>query len=378
MAVVKSKNSLITYIFGFGRNDLITSNKKYADEFFYGYFHFKNNLKNIEYIEFKNEINKNIISSLLIFLSKVLRKISKLSFFIENICTYKNFKILLKTKHIVITNDRMGLSLLPFLIIFKILKTNKSSVIVMGLLAKETKNLFSHFIQRVILNLFFFTANNFIFLSKSEWQQANMSYKNFKEKFYFVPFCIDTGFWNKKNSNKPKNNIIFIGNDGRREFELVKKIAEELKEYNFIFVTSEIKKEEIKSSNIHLYQGSWNKQILSDHELKDIYSEAILSIIPIRNSYQPSGQSVALQSMSMNVPVMITDTVGFWDKEAFTDKNNIYFIKKNTLNLWVESIRSAISDKDELKKVSVNGNKAVKEIYNSENFYKSLKNIILK
>ena len=45
MAVVKSKNSLITYIFGFGRNDLITSNKKYADEFFYGYFHFKNNLR---------------------------------------------------------------------------------------------------------------------------------------------------------------------------------------------------------------------------------------------------------------------------------------------------------------------------------------------
>jgi len=82
--------------------------------------------------------------------------------------------------------------------------------------------------------------------------------------------------------------------------------------------------------------------------------------------------------MSMNVPVMITDTVGFWDKEVFTDKNNIYFIKKNTLNLWVESIRSAISDKDELKKVSVNGNKAVKEIYNSENFYKSLKNIVLK
>ena len=377
MTIVKPKKSLITYVFGFGRSNLISSNKNYADEFFYGYFHFKNEFNDVEYIEFENNVDKKIINRVLLFISKVLRKISKLSFFIENICTFKNFKKLLNTKNIIITNDRMGLSLLPFLIIYKLFRVNKSSVIVMGLLAKETNNILSHAIQRTFLNLFFLTVDRFIFLSKSEWKQAKVSYKKFRNKFYFVPFCIDTDFWKPNEPNIPRKKIIFIGNDGRREYGLVNEIARELPEYEFTFVTSEIKKDEIKSKNISLYEGSWNKQVLTDYELKDIYSEAKLSIIPIKNSYQPSGQSVALQSMSMNVPVMITDTVGFWDKEIFSNNENIYFIKKNTLNTWVKNIKLVLADNNELNRVSKKSKKIVEEKYNSKFLYSSLKKIVL-
>ena len=176
----------------------------------------------------------------------------------------------------------MGLSLLPFLMIYKLFRVNKSSVIVMGLLAKETNNILSHAIQRTFLNLFFLTVDRFIFLSKSEWKQAKVSYKKFQNKFYFVPFCVDTDFWKPNEANIPRKKIIFIGNDGRREYGLVNEIARELPEYEFTFVTSEIKKDEIKSKNISLYEGSWNKQVLTDYELKDIYSEAKLSIIPIK------------------------------------------------------------------------------------------------
>ena len=47
--------------------------------------------------------------------------------------------------------------------------------------------------------------------------------------------------------------------------------------------------------------------------LKEIYDKSFISLIPLKDSLQPSGQSVALQSMSMMVPVIITKTVGFWD-----------------------------------------------------------------
>jgi len=133
----------VTYVFGFGRSDLISSNEKFANDFFYGYFNFLKKYKNIKFLEF-NDNKKSVLS----IISKILRKLTKLSFFIENICSVHNFKTLWKTKHIIATNDRIGVSLMPFLIVYKFFNVNKTSVIVMGLLAKETTNIINHILQR--------------------------------------------------------------------------------------------------------------------------------------------------------------------------------------------------------------------------------------
>lgn len=198
------KKSFITYVFGFGRTELINSDKIFAKEFFYGYFDFRAEYKSVNFIEFENNIPNNFFNFLLTFMSKVLRKVTKLSFFLDNICTYKNFKVLLNSKNIILTNDRIGLSLLPFLIIFKVLRKPKSTVIVMGLLAKNTNNLVSHVSQRILLNLFFYSVDNFVFLSVNEYKQAIISFKRFRNKFFFVPFCIDSKFWEDKELSNNK------------------------------------------------------------------------------------------------------------------------------------------------------------------------------
>tara|TARA_B110000444_G_C18833825_1_gene594794 strand:+ start:77 stop:1210 length:1134 start_codon:yes stop_codon:yes gene_type:complete len=372
-----SEKTEITYVFGFGRSKLILSDEKFADEFFYGYFKFLNTDININYIEFEDNSEIKTPRKILSLISKVLRKISRLSFFMENICSIKNFKILWHTKNIVATNDRIGISLLPFLIIYKLFKVNKTTVIVMGLLAKQTTNLFSHIIQRILLNIFFSVGNNFIFLSKSECRQAEVSYKKYTDKFHFVPFCIDTSFWKRDEIEKiNRTKVLFIGNDGRREYSLVLKIAEALPNYEFILISSNIDKSSIKSPNVELIKGSWNKRVLTDEQLKDFYREGILSIIPIKDTYQPSGQSVALQSMAMNVPVMISDTIGFWDKELFKNNNNIFFVENNNLNSWKEGIEKILNDNSVRNTVSENGNKTIKKNYDSNYFYTSLNDIL--
>jgi len=222
-------------------------------------------------------------------------------------------------------------------------------------------------------------CSDFIFLSKSELKQAQVSYKRFKHKFHFIPFCIDTEFWKiDKDKSFDKNKIIFVGNDGRRDYDLVLKIAKELPEYEFLVITSNIDSSELLSQNVELVKGSWNKRILSDDDLKRYYQKSLLSIIPINNTYQPSGQSVALQSMAMGVPVMITDTIGFWDREIFRDKDNIFFATDNNLNTWVENIKNIINNPQIKDLVSENGNKTVNQSYNSEFFYESLEKILFK
>ncbi len=377
ITMVQTKKMSITYVFGDGRSKHILSKENFAKEFFYGFFEFKDEFKNIDFIEFSPKNKKSFINSFFFIFSKVLRKISKLSFFFENICTYKNLNILSKSKYIILTNDRIGISTLPLLLILKIFKKSKSTVIVMGLLAKDTRNIISHITQRLLLIIFFKTVNNFIFLSKGEFNQAKMSFKKYKKKFYFVPFCIDTNFWEQENNLNSKS-ILFIGNDGRREYDFAIKLAENMPEFDFTFVTSNINKNDIRSQNITLIEGQWNKKILSDEEVKNIYNESILTIIPIKDSYQPSGQSVALQSMSMGVPVLITETIGFWDKDVFKDGENIFFIEKNDINKWSNKIKEIIQNKKITNQVIDSSFNLVKNNYNTDFFYKELKEIIFK
>ena len=74
----------ITYVFGFGRSKLISSTDKFANDFFYGYFKFLTDGENINYIEFQDNSENPNSKKITSFISKVLRKISKLSFFLES------------------------------------------------------------------------------------------------------------------------------------------------------------------------------------------------------------------------------------------------------------------------------------------------------
>ena len=42
--------------------------------------------------------------------------------------------------------------------------------------------------------------------------------------------------------------------------------------------------------------------------------------------------------MSMNVPVIITETIGFWDKDVFIDNVNIFFVSENKLDIWTKKV----------------------------------------
>ncbi len=368
-------NPKITYVFGSGRTIKLESKNQSAKDFFYGYFDFKDEFLDTDYLEFDKDVSNAFFYKLLYFLSKILRKLSNLPFFFESILSKKNKRKFKNSDYIIATTDRIGVSLLPYLIQNKIFSYNKTTTIVMGLLGKNQDKLINKLFQRMFINLFFNCSDNLIFLSKNEYLQSRMSYIKYKDKFHYVPFCTDVNFWNI-NKKEVSDYVLFIGNDGRRKFDLVLQIAEQLPNLKFKIVSEKIPFDRIKSKNIELVEGQWNKSVLTDHEIKEIYSNAALSIIPIKNSYQPSGQSVALQSMSLKVPVLITDTVGFWDKEKFKDKNNIWFLENNNLQNWCENISYLMDNEQERYKISNKAKKTVNQSFNTQLFYEELKKII--
>ena len=171
---------------------------------------------------------------------------------------------------------------------------------------------------------------------------------------------------------KAKNAEITCVSSGGKLIEL----AKALPEYKFTIVSNQIFRDNLKSDNIELINGSWDSESYSDKFILDLYTKSSVTIIPIKNTLQPSGQSVALQSMSTGTPVIITKTDGFWEPEVFKDSENIFFTNTNSIREWEEKINNIMSDSKLLNYIANNARDTVVRNNNLESFNRNLEQLI--
>ena len=372
-----NKNNL-TYVFGSGRTKKIKEKNYKAKEFFYSLFYFSEKNTNIELIEMESEnFNPSGIKVFLKVIDKILRKLTNLPFYFCEILNKKNLNILLNSNKVIITNDRLAISLLPFLIYIKVFKNIDIYIIVMGLFSKKKGNAVVTFLQNLFIRILIKLSKNLIFLGKGEYKNSiNKVKKNLAKKFVFLPFSVDYDFWSK-NVNVEKNNsqILFIGNDGNRDYEFLINLAKNMNNFNFVFITKNINNINLPD-NVKLLNGSWNNYELDDEEIRLYYQSSLLVINPLLETYQPSGQSVSLQSMAAGTGLLITKTKGFWDSDSFKDEESIFFLEKNEIDLWKKKIIYLSENREKLNSVTKNAKSKVQKEYSMDLFNTKLENII--
>ena len=369
----------ITYIFGGGRLTKLSKENDYAKEFFYGYHLVKQN-KNFEtsILELNPFSNiKGIAAKTILLLDKLLNKLAFLQFHFHEILKKNNYKQIKNSDILIFSTDRLAISFLPIL---KINKNVKSIVISMGLL-KEHKNLkfYQKLIRPYIIYQFIKSVDKFIFLGEREYEFAKLKFPKFNSKFKFIPFPVDYIFWTQiKNKNSYLENskqILFIGNDGNRNYEFLEELPKYLTNFNFKYITQQLSLSE-NYSNLEIINGNWSNNKISDLMMLDYYRESFLTILPIKNTIQPSGQSVTLQSLATGTPVLISKFDGFWDPSKFINNENIYFIDDFDIENWKKKIEEIYFDKIKLKYVSQNGKNLVSTNYRLNSFTVKLFDII--
>ena len=366
-----SKNQ-ITFVYQSGRKDRLNSEGIFPQEFFYGLDHFKNIFNKQEIIEFDNREYRNIRYLISLF----LEKISGLPFFMQKIINLENYKIFKNSDVIVFTNQRVAISTLPIVKYLNLYKNNKKIVYVMGLFNVVHKNKLKNFLRRFFIGVFVKNFDHLIFLSKGEYEFVKNNYSKYSSKFSFIPFSVDTTFWQNEKEKKRSNQILFIGNDGKRDYDFAIDLAKQLSNFQFTFVTNKILQSPDLPPNIKLHNGSWHENLLTDSDIKNLYSSSYLTIIPLKESLQPSGQSVALQSMSCGTPVMITKTKGFWEIEKFEDRKNIFFVSKNEISIWESNIINFFQNYKNDKNLRQNIIRTIEENYSLEKFNSEIEKII--
>ena len=154
------------------------------------------------------------------------------------------------------------------------------------------------------------------------------------------------------------------------------KIAEELNEIPFTFITNQISDSEIKSDNITNILGDWNAAHLSDVEIKQYYESSKLVILPINNTLVSSGQSAGLQAAAVGTAVVTTKTIGFWDYESYKDGENILFVENNELKNWTSIVKEAYENDSLLLNIGKNSKKLVNNTYHLDIFNTKLESFL--
>jgi glycosyltransferase involved in cell wall biosynthesis len=155
---------------------------------------------------------------------------------------------------------------------------------------------------------------------------------------------IDTDFWTPATAGEEGvgNYVLAVGNDGRRDYELLLKAAAQCRRQFIILTRAEIKGP--IPPNVKIMTGDFREEILSDLELRDLYRRALCVVTPVIETLQPSGQSVCLQAMACGRPVVLTRTEGLWSKSEVRDGENMVLVPPHNISAMAEAIERVCAD----------------------------------
>ena len=128
----------------------------------------------------------------------------------------------------------------------------------------------------------------------------------------FLPFGVDTAFWAPSDESVGEY-VLAVGSDPCRDFDtLIRACPYPLK----IMTRAPNRINVLIPDNVSFIQGDLAT-------LQSLYARARLTIMPLKDTLQPSGQTTILQAMSMERPVIITRTRGVWTDKLVDGENCI-------------------------------------------------------
>jgi glycosyltransferase involved in cell wall biosynthesis len=201
----------------------------------------------------------------------------------------------------------------------------------------------------VYLTSFLFAQMYSCLFGEGEKPMIQKRYKVPDKAVGVIPFGVDTKFWRPDGPYEKSPYILAVGNDFQRDYSLLIEVAR-LVNIKIKIITERDIPADIPS-NVEVIRGSYRNTSLSDLQLRELYRKALFTVIPLKPSFQPSGQSVALQSMACGTPVLINKTEGLWDHRYLRDMENVVFIQSNDPNEWARAIDRMIADHELLKRL---------------------------
>lgn len=162
-----------------------------------------------------------------------------------------------------------------------------------------------------------------IFFGPAEVEPVRQAFGLPEGRLYPGQFGIDLRFWTP--DQQPRETyVLAIGNDAQRDYGVLVEAARRIQAP--VRIVTRLALPEPLPANVSLIRGSWHAEAFTDQELRELYRRAACVVTPLRESLQPSGQSVTLQAMACGAPVVLTRTGGLWNPDGLRDGENVSLV----------------------------------------------------
>ena len=99
-------------------------------------------------------------------------------------------------------------------------------------------------------------------------------------------------------------------------------------------------------------------------QIENFLDNSRSKVLPIKNTLQPSGQSVSLQSLACRTPLVTNNYEGLWEKKALKHLRNCYLLEQNAnVDDWVKTIKFIFEENKKFNQLTNNGYKELIEKY---------------
>jgi len=158
-------------------------------------------------------------------------------------------------------------------------------------------------------------SQDIVLFADSERADTVRQFSADPRRVHTAAFGVDVNFWTPAPATREF--VLSVGNDGRRDYATMVSAVADLAAPVKI-VTARPLPQPLPPHVEHL-RGSWHAPAVTDEGLRDLYRCALVTVVPLEDAIQPSGQSVALQALACGSPVVLTRTRGWWGGDDFAD-----------------------------------------------------------
>lgn len=349
------KEKKICFIFKAGRKTKNKKRKNFPTEFFYGYWELKKQGYKVSYLE---DIEIGMAWPLRIW-TRWIHKLTPFFFHLPigvalNCVVAGGYRELNRHDICIATTNTNGLAL-ALLKAVGILKP-RLYFITMGLVPES--------LSSVVVQAYRFVLSHCLLISLSKEETRFLSSKLKRQDICHVPFGVDLKFWALSNGNYARNYVLAIGNDKARDWMTL--VQAWRSDFPLLKIVTNLSVPK-HSSNVQVISGDWRLETLTDRAIRDLYQGARFVVVPLRQTVQPSGQSVSLQAMASGRPVILSNIKGLWDKSLMRDGETVLLTPPGDERSLAEKVQLLLSNKKLADRVASLGKAVIKKHLNVDN-----------
>jgi glycosyltransferase involved in cell wall biosynthesis len=159
------------------------------------------------------------------------------------------------------------------------------------------------------------------------------------EDVVFIPFGVDTEAFSPSDT-KPDLDVVAIGADPRRDFDLLKAIAARHPELTFRIVAT---KDQISALGV-LPKHVATESDIPLEDVRDRLSRARVVALPVRANSYSGATTVLLQAMALARPVVVSRTEAIADGYGLEDGVNCRLVEPGEVEAFEQALLEVLAD----------------------------------